>query len=231
MAPQSDTETSRYSIPVMRIFGGSGSTSWGAMTLADEDMEPVCTSYLGHHPTRMSGFAVVTPPAAALARLRMLHSAVGDLPETSGRSVKQIEFARTLEQALMMAMVEGIGTADVRSDARGRQHHQMIIRRFFEALEAQAFGSFRTQTIDDAIDVSGRSLRKICEQQLGVSPKQYILLCHMRLARRALRRANPHITRVTDIATEFGFWELGRFAVTYHQIFGETPSATLKAAI
>jgi transcriptional regulator GlxA family with amidase domain len=51
----------------------------------------------------------------------------------------------------------------------------------------------------------------------------------MEFARRALRQADPALTRVTDIATEFGFLELGRFAVKYHQIFGETPSATLRA--
>jgi AraC family ethanolamine operon transcriptional activator len=34
---------------------------------------------------------------------------------------------------------------------------------------------------------------------------------------------------VTDIPTEFGFWELGRFAVNFRQIFGESPSATLRS--
>jgi hypothetical protein len=36
----------------------------------------------------------------------------------------------------------------------------------------------------------------------------------MHLARRTLREAAADAT-VTDIATEFGFWELGRFAVEY----------------
>jgi AraC-like DNA-binding protein len=51
----------------------------------------------------------------------------------------------------------------------------------------------------------------------------------MRLVRRALKQADPDSTRVTDIATEFGFWELGRFAVKFRQIFGESPSAALRS--
>jgi transcriptional regulator GlxA family with amidase domain len=32
---------------------------------------------------------------------------------------------------------------------------------------------------------------------------------------------------VTQIATDHGFWELGRFSVNYRAIFGEVPSETL----
>ena len=36
---------------------------------------------------------------------------------------------------------------------------------------------------------------------------------------------------VTEIATGFGFVELGRFSVEYRKIFGERPSETLRQAI
>ena len=74
------------------------------------------------------------------------------------------------------------------------------------------------------------ALRMACQKHLGVSPTQYLLLRRMHLARRALRQSDPDATRVTDVATNLGFWELGRFSVNYRQIFGESPSTTLRAA-
>jgi transcriptional regulator GlxA family with amidase domain len=50
----------------------------------------------------------------------------------------------------------------------------------------------------------------------------------MQMARCALQKADPAVSRVTDIATEHGFWELGRFSVNYRQLFGESPKTTLK---
>ena len=49
----------------------------------------------------------------------------------------------------------------------------------------------------------------------------------MHLARRALMLADPAAATVTAIATEHGFWELGRFSVEYRAPFGESPSASL----
>jgi AraC-like DNA-binding protein len=50
----------------------------------------------------------------------------------------------------------------------------------------------------------------------------------MHLARRALIRADPATATVTGVATEYGFWELGRFSVQYRALFGESPSASLR---
>ena len=52
-------------------------------------------------------------------------------------------------------------------------------------------------------------------------------LRRMHLTRRALLRADPSTATVTEIATEFGFWELGRFSVAYKALFGESPSRSL----
>ena len=50
-------------------------------------------------------------------------------------------------------------------------------------------------------------------------------------ARRALLAADCKRITVTEIATEFGFLELGRFSVEYRKVFGESPSKTLHHAL
>ncbi len=216
-------------VGIVRSAGGNvsplpGPASWGGMTLSDADTEAFCASSPEARAAFMSGCAVVTPPAASLARLRLLHASAEHLGETPDT------YAVWLERALIETMGELAGSDSGRTDTMARQHHQMIIRRFMDVLESQPAGPFYMQEISDAIGVSSRTLRMACQTQLGVSPTQYLLLRRMGLARRALRNAEPGVTRVTDVATQFGFLELGRFAVKYRQIFGETPSSTLRAA-
>jgi AraC-like DNA-binding protein len=46
-------------------------------------------------------------------------------------------------------------------------------------------------------------------------------------ARQALLASDSEEDKVTAIAAKLGFTELGRFAVRYRELFGESPSETL----
>jgi AraC-like DNA-binding protein len=61
-----------------------------------------------------------------------------------------------------------------------------------------------------------------------MGPIRYLNLRRMHLVRRALLHSGPSTATVTQIATDHGFWELGRFSVAYRALFGEMPSATLR---
>jgi AraC-like DNA-binding protein len=202
----------------------SGATKWGSMSLTKVDMDAHC----GFGSNRRTGGTVFTPPPAALARLRSLHAYLGDLAAGNPRLFVNSQSTRSLELTLIDAMMQTLSEPASDLHTKVRQHHQIIIRGFRSALEAHADMPLHVPEISRLIGVSSRTLRLACQEQLGVSPTQYLMLRRMRSARRALRQADPDVTRVTDIATENGFWELGRFAVKYRQIFGETPSVTLR---
>ena len=102
------------------------------------------------------------------------------------------------------------------------------MRRFHRVVEEHVGEPLYIPEICTAIGISERTLRICCQEHLGMGPKRYLLLRRMHLARRALREAVPDATSVTDVATRYGFWQLGRFAVEYQSLFGESPSATLR---
>ena len=61
-----------------------------------------------------------------------------------------------------------------------------------------------------------------------MGPIRFLNLRRMHLAHRALLRTEPENSTVTRIATDYGFWELGRFSVTYRALFGEPPLESLR---
>jgi AraC-like DNA-binding protein len=109
----------------------------------------------------------------------------------------------------------------------GRHRHGMIVAKLEEYLEANPNTPLYLAEICGAIGAAERTLRAACEEHLGMGPIRFLALRRMHLVRRALSDADSSTT-VTRIATDYGFWELGRFSVAYRALFGETPSETLR---
>jgi AraC family transcriptional regulator, ethanolamine operon transcriptional activator len=83
--------------------------------------------------------------------------------------------------------------------------------------------------ICQALGVGRRTLEYAFRDVLGTSPRAYFIHCALERAHHKLQVSTPADHTVTEVATEFGFWHLGRFSVTYRATFGETPSETLRA--
>jgi AraC-like DNA-binding protein len=79
-----------------------------------------------------------------------------------------------------------------------------------------------------ALAISERTLRKAFHKIHGVPPCRHLRMLRLWRARRALLSADARSATVTEIATSFGFVELGRFSVEYREAFGESPSQTLQ---
>jgi AraC-like DNA-binding protein len=205
-----------------------GAAVYGAMSLPIEDMVSIGEAMVGCDLTPPTTDALsVTPPASAMARLQHLQAATEHLAEYAPTVIAVPEAARGLEQALIEAMVACLGPGEVTEDRAALRQHTMIMRRFRRAVEEKPDQALFIPELCKAIAVSERTLRICCQEQLGVSPKQYLLLRRMHLVRRSLRESAPTATTVTEIATRYGFWQFGRFAGEYKSLFGELPSATL----
>ena len=72
-----------------------------------------------------------------------------------------------------------------------------------------------------------RTLQYCFLRELGVTPMAYLRTVRLNRVRAALLSAEPPRRTITQIATDFGFVHLSRFAAHYKNMFGELPSETL----
>jgi len=78
---------------------------------------------------------------------------------------------------------------------------------------------------------SERGLRSAFHAVHGLSPTRWMLSERLLAARLALVADERRAVTVTEVATRYGFYELGRFSAAYRAAFGEAPSETLRAAV
>ena len=133
-----------------------------------------------------------------------------------------------MEQGLTSAMFDCLSDETMTAPARIFGDQSRIMRKFEEIIVANTDQPLYLIDVCKQIGVSDRTLRTCCHEHLGMNPHRYLWLRRMHLARRMLRRAEQGSATVTEIAMGCGFGELGRFAVQYHGLFGEPPSATLR---
>ncbi|MBK5511651.1 AraC family transcriptional regulator [Pseudomonas sp. TH15] len=76
--------------------------------------------------------------------------------------------------------------------------------------------------------MSPRSLYTLFQRQLGVTPMQYIRQRKLERIHTCLSDPSCPVRNLTELALDYGFLHLGRFAESYRQQFGELPSHTFK---
>jgi methylphosphotriester-DNA--protein-cysteine methyltransferase len=222
------TNIVRYSEGQNYYRRSSGFAAYGSMSLPLAEIAAFGEALAAVDLTPPRDAILITPLPAAMARLQRLHAATGDLADNAPEIIANPDAARGLEQALIEAMIGCLACREDRESTVAQGQHAIVMRRFRRVIEESPEQPLYIPEICKAIRVRDRTLRLCCQEHLGMGPKRYLLLRRMHLARRALRAAAPEARSVTDIATRYGFWQLGRFAVEYQSMFGESPSATLR---
>ena len=133
------------------------------------------------------------------------------------------ELLSALLSELVMRSGKGDSSAPLNSAERWR-----LIRRAEAYLESVSDATVR---IDDLCVATGTSLSRLeraFKDAFGLSPRRFLMLRRLAAVRGELLKGDKRAS-VTEIATRWGFFHLGRFSREYHLHYAERPSQTLLA--
>jgi AraC-like DNA-binding protein len=133
--------------------------------------------------------------------------------------------ARPAVQALLAMLVQSFDIRERGPRRPGRAWYVKRAEAFMEENLASPIG------ICDVVASSGVSMRTLyhgfrsCH---GIPPMTWLRYRRLARVHDELRLADPGAINVTDVATRWGFFHLGRFASDYRARFGSLPSHTLR---
>ena len=172
----------------------------------------------------------IRPPAEILASVHHMLTDAVHLAQSNPHILASRNGLLALERSLHTAFALLLSRSrreGLRFRRRTQLAHSNIRRRVEVYLEAHLFEPVYLADLCAATGASERTIEQVFQKAYGVSPLRYLKLRRLNLARQRLRDGAPGRTRVTDVAFDCGFWELGRFAADYAALFGESPSQTL----
>src|SRR3984885_8847428 len=104
-----------------------------------------------------------------------------------------------------------------------------VAKRAIDLMHAHPETPWGTAELARATGASARTLQRAFERSDQPSPMLYLRRLRLQRVHAELAANSPDSLTVTMVAGRWGFMHLGRFASQYRQLFGETPSETLRA--
>ena len=176
----------------------------------------------------MHGFVQV--PLPRIQRFRAVVGPFGEAVQRASSDFGSPAAQRAAEQKLVPEIRNLLAVSREVEPTHGRHAvpREKIIRRSMDFVDQHDGEYLSVEQLAAAAGVSERTLRDAFQRYFGVPPVRYLNRRTLHQVRNALKAADPSVTTVTEIATQFGVWELGRFARDYSTLFGELPSETLR---
>lgn len=103
-----------------------------------------------------------------------------------------------------------------------------VVRRAIDLMEAHPKQALTTDELARSLSVGVRTLQEGFRRYIGCSPMAYLRDVRLQRIHDVLSTGSPGADSVTEVALDWGFFHLGRFAAAYRAKFGESPSQTLR---
>ena len=171
-----------------------------------------------------TGLSMKTPDGHALVRsLARLWSAPRPGSQTPDAQIRLAE----LEDAVITNYLLAATQAGEDPDRSAPDISLHCLRLAEDYLCAHLDQPVTRAELAEACDVSIRTLSRNFARRHSMGPMQFLKARRMGAAYRDLLGGSPESTSVTDVAMQYGFNHLGKFAVDYREMFKESPSFTL----
>lgn len=192
--------------------------------------------------SRLESAGLAMTPLLAISARRMrgdmdanLLQALGDLaPVLAPQETKAHFGAADVERAhdellsvLLSELARRGGKGDSGASLRPGERWR-VIRRAEEYLESTGEASVRIDDLCVAACTSLSRLERAFREAFGVSPRRFLMLRRLAAVRGELLKGDAQ-TSITEVATRWGFFHLGRFSQEYRLHYGERPSETSSA--
>ena len=164
-------------------------------------------------PLRMARLIGLVADAARLVRER---------PEVAERQAA----AQALRGAVQTALLACLATGREEPPRRALHKARALARQLAALGREQPEALLAVADIAARLGVPATTLNAASQEMLGMSTLHYARQVRMDRVRQVLQRGEA--ATVTEVATQYGFWELGRFAMVYQARYGEKPSDTLR---
>jgi AraC-like DNA-binding protein len=212
----------------MPFSGSSHHQELRATTVTGEALMAAVADLAPDYPWQHITFASYMPrsPAAGArwrATVDQLSSHFPDASDVQAHAEATRLLGHTLLETFPNSVVARARTAPAGRDAPDAT--PSTVERATRIIEAHAFEDLSPGDLARECGISPRSLQYAFRKHLGCTPQDYLRRVRLDLARQSLRDGSSQ--SVSDAAARYGFFNPGRFASDYRQVFDENPGQTL----
>lgn len=170
------------------------------------------------------GVGLIFEPRQLLALKTILNQlfCIADEPELvlTDRPILQ----NTLETE-MLTLLLAAATANPVSKVGSLSNRERALQRALEFIAAHPRDALTVEYLCIASASSISTLERAFLERYSISPKRFIKVQRLHNVRKELlQRADSRM--ISEVANEWGFWHMGKFAADYKNLFGYLPSQT-----
>ena len=203
-------------------IAGHGAVSWFSVFVPERllfgDTEPT---------TRRSSVFVPQLKNQEFKRLYSQARKIQKYSESLGLSSLHSPDFVILQEDLLSTVCEVLRNGDAPGAQGSNTNARRLTAQALELIHDYQGLKMSVRNLAVILDVSERTLEYAFRDQFDISPQAFLINYRLHQARKSLQSSDPGKSTVAMAAAENGFFDFGRFAAKYHQLFGEHPSVTL----